>query len=410
MFNPHQAQVWSELLAQNPNLDRFDGHAFEAALVRTVPAQSDARACEEGQAHAPERVFGTPVEPSCLAGVGSYSVRVSAPELRREANARVIGFCAVLTQAARLLAPHEITAEEKADFIARNAYNHQGFLFQPVEGGLLLRFGARETPRRFAGRALFLHNIEPGNYGSFIFRQLPQLLFAADQGVEPDHYIVGDRTPWLFEALQLAGLPRRPVFTVAEVCGDIFEELWIASGLDDGGYLSARTLSGLSAFKARALGGAGADPAPSGVPERVYVSRRLSALHRPWYRVMQNEAEVEDLLHRNGFAIVYPETLSLSDQVRVFSGARCVIGPSGSGMFNTAFAPESCRVLDIETFTYTVAQHAKFYSSCGHPYAFLFATPEPDKAGAAETPLIHRPYKVSTVKLLAALDWICAPA
>jgi len=93
---------------------------------------------------------------------------------------------------------------------------------------------------------------------------------------------------------------------------------------------------------------------------------------------MQNEGEIEELLQRNGFEIVYPETLSLADQVRTFAEAQCVIGPSGSGMFNTAFAPDACRVVDIETFHVTVAQHALFYSSCGHPYAFLFATPEPD--------------------------------
>jgi len=234
-----------------------------------------------------------------------------------------------------------------------------------------------------------------------MFRQLPQLLFAVEQGITSDHYIVGDRTPWLGEALQLAGLPRRPIFTVAEVCGDIFEDLWIASGLDDGGYLTERTLSGVVGVRGRALDLLGpSDPRP----HRIYVSRRLSALHRPWYRVMQNEAEVEELLQRNGFEIVYPETLSLLDQIRTFSEAQCVVGPSGSGMFNTAFAPKGCRVLDIETFHYTVAQHALFYSSCAHPYAFLFATPDPE----AQTQLIHRPYLVSTVKLLAALDWICA--
>jgi len=410
MFNPHQAQVWSELLAQTPSLTRFEGHAFETALIRLRRCDSAGRPGEEGpgeegQVQAPEQVFGTPIEPSCLTGVGRYTVRLTIPALRREANARVIGFSAVLTEDERLLAPHEITAEEKADFIARNAYNHQGFLFEPVEDGLLIRFRAREAPRRVGGRALFLHNIEPGNYGSFIFRQLPQLLFAAEQGIEPDHYIVGDRTPWLGEALQLAGLPRRPVFTVAEVCGDIFDELWIAFGLDDGGYLSERTRSGMAAFKGRALDLVGAsDPRP----HRIYLSRRLLALHRPWYRVMQNEAEVEELLRRNGFEIVYPETLSLADQIRVFSEAKCVIGPSGSGMFNTAFAPNGCRVLDIETFHYTVAQHALFYSSCAHPYAFLFATPESESE--TETPLIHRSYAVPKVSVLAALDWICAPA
>ena len=119
---------------------------------------------------------------------------------------------------------------------------------------------------------------------------------------------------------------------------------------------------------------------------------------------MRNEDQVEQLLERSGFEIVYPETLGFQDQIRTFAKAECIVGPSGSGMFNAALAPAGCRVLDVETFTYTVAQHGMLYASCGHPYAFLFATPEMEP----NTPVVHQGYTVSPTKLLTALDWALA--
>ncbi len=120
--------------------------------------------------------------------------------------------------------------------------------------------------------------------------------------------------------------------------------------------------------------------------KRLYVSRALSTLARPWYRPMLNELDVEQSVLRHGFRVIHPETQSLGEQIRMFSRATHVIGPSGSGMFNTAFAKAGSRVVDLETYMVTVRQHAKLYSSCGHRYAFVFSRAEDDD----QIPLIHR--------------------
>jgi capsular polysaccharide biosynthesis protein len=54
-------------------------------------------------------------------------------------------------------------------------------------------------------------------------------------------------------------------------------------------------------------------------------------------RKLTNETEIEDLFRSFGFSILYPETLSIEEQVASVSMAELIAGPSGSAMFNLAF-------------------------------------------------------------------------
>jgi capsular polysaccharide biosynthesis protein len=74
---------------------------------------------------------------------------------------------------------------------------------------------------------------------------------------------------------------------------------------------------------------AGSDP----LPERVFVARRAGTR-----RQCLNSNEVERAFRRAGFVTVYPEDLSLPDQVRLFSSVPVVAGYAGSGLINTVFS------------------------------------------------------------------------
>jgi len=67
-------------------------------------------------------------------------------------------------------------------------------------------------------------------------------------------------------------------------------------------------------------------------PDRIYLSR--TGIED---RKLVNEAAVEQLFERLGFAIIRPETYPLPVQVTLLANARLVAGPSGSGLFNLAF-------------------------------------------------------------------------
>jgi capsular polysaccharide biosynthesis protein len=82
--------------------------------------------------------------------------------------------------------------------------------------------------------------------------------------------------------------------------------------------------------------------------ERIFVSRGSGAKHRE----CRNVAEVEDFFRARGFEVVYPELLSLPEQVALFRDARVIAGFGGSAMFNVMFAKsvETVIVLNHEAY------------------------------------------------------------
>ena len=67
----------------------------------------------------------------------------------------------------------------------------------------------------------------------------------------------------------------------------------------------------------------------------LYLSRRrLTSRQRP----VVGELELEDLLRENGFAVAYPETMSIEDQIRLVNGHSDILSSLGSAAHNILFA------------------------------------------------------------------------
>lgn len=66
--------------------------------------------------------------------------------------------------------------------------------------------------------------------------------------------------------------------------------------------------------------------------EEIYVARTDSQ-----NRIAENEAELMEMLQRQGVSIVVPGSLTVSEQIATFRAARLVIGPHGAGMSNIVF-------------------------------------------------------------------------
>jgi capsular polysaccharide biosynthesis protein len=79
-------------------------------------------------------------------------------------------------------------------------------------------------------------------------------------------------------------------------------------------------------------------------PSRIYVSRNKGRTRR-----LLNEDALLDILRLNGFEIVYPESLSFTDQVRKFRDAEIVVGNCGAGLTNVVFCPRGIIVLALTT-------------------------------------------------------------
>jgi len=62
-------------------------------------------------------------------------------------------------------------------------------------------------------------------------------------------------------------------------------------------------------------------------------------------RQLKNGFEIESFFAARGFEIQYPETLSIREQVRLFSECSIIAGEYGSGMHNTVFAPAGAKII-----------------------------------------------------------------
>jgi capsular polysaccharide biosynthesis protein len=81
---------------------------------------------------------------------------------------------------------------------------------------------------------------------------------------------------------------------------------------------------------------------PSGVGERIYVSRRGG-----WARSLLDESELESRLAKLGFSIVQPELYKVDQQIQMFHRAKVVVGPTGSGFANVIYCRPGTLVVEI---------------------------------------------------------------
>lgn len=75
---------------------------------------------------------------------------------------------------------------------------------------------------------------------------------------------------------------------------------------------------------------------------KVYVARGKGS----WRRV-GNEGELVDALVACGFAVIYPDVMTVSQQLEAMASAEIVVIPIGGSSAITMFAPEDCRVIEL---------------------------------------------------------------
>jgi capsular polysaccharide biosynthesis protein len=110
---------------------------------------------------------------------------------------------------------------------------------------------------------------------------------------------------------------------------------------------------------------------------------------------MLNEEELIEKLVAHGFDVIEPENLSVRDQILAFSSASMVVGPSGSGLFNTMFCHPGTKIIDIQTEPHWFYSYTGMYSSLGLEYGIFIGQTDP----ADGTP-VHRRFTVNIEALL----------
>lgn len=107
---------------------------------------------------------------------------------------------------------------------------------------------------------------------------------------------------------------------------------------------------------------------------KIYISR---ARLREGSSILNHE-EVEAVFIRRGFQVVHPETMSIGEQIAIFSGASYLSGEYGSGLHGSIFSAPGTPVLCLQSPAMKQYVQAGLGKVMGHPTGFVFGTPGSD--------------------------------
>jgi hypothetical protein len=203
-----------------------------------------------------------------------------------------------------------------------------------------------------------------GNYYHWLHDTLQRL-----HGVMPilptdTRFIVpANLQPFQRETLQLIGLKEDQL---APFSGD---EDWELETLH---FAPASTNSGSDRrevdewFRDTILDALGITPTATG--RRIYVSRRSAPSRR-----LVNEDAVENYLQRYGFETCIAETLSMREQVKLFSQADIVVASHGAGLMNIMYSPRGLIVVEMVPPDKTLSAYIYWTMAeqLGHPYWYF---------------------------------------
>lgn len=95
---------------------------------------------------------------------------------------------------------------------------------------------------------------------------------------------------------------------------------------------------------------------------KIFLSRKNQKRRR------YNEEEIEKFLSENGFEIITPEKMTFKEQVKLFSSAEFIVGPTGAALTNILFAPEKAKVLCLMSREYETS----LFSNIAGPFEIQF--------------------------------------
>ncbi|MEG4346626.1 tetratricopeptide repeat protein [Microcoleus sp. A003_D6] len=82
--------------------------------------------------------------------------------------------------------------------------------------------------------------------------------------------------------------------------------------------------------------------ASSRYPKRIYISRSKAR-----YRRVLNEEDAIEVLEKSGFVSIWPESMSLAEQIAYFYHADVIVAAHGSGLTNTIFCRQGTKVIEL---------------------------------------------------------------
>jgi hypothetical protein len=185
-------------------------------------------------------------------------------------------------------------------------------------------------------------------YFHTLIEDLPQVIRACRRNPNLKILTTADNPKWTFELLNLFGIPYQTTQS-----RNVRIEEYIAITAPRG--VSAGTVNLLREKSEARIGG---------FSSRLLLSRgSLTSRAEP-----SLEDALADSLADFGFEKIDPSEMSIQDQVRIFSGAKMIIGLHGGGLSNMVWSPAGCKVIEIFNHPYRTLDFARLSTASGHNY------------------------------------------
>lgn len=218
-------------------------------------------------------------------------------------------------------------------------------LIQNFEGCYEVKSGYKE--KVIHESAILLAKAADHIYGHWLVDILPRIEVAELCGFRDLRYIVSINTPsYAIALLRLLNISDDRIIYMDENSEIIYcENLILPSVCRFRGVMSSIALGIYNKLISSALVDRRVNLSSLKMDRRIYLSRKKWSNSS---RRLVNLNEVEALLERHGFEIIFPEDLSMSEQILLFQSAICVVGEGGSALHNTVFGRTGCHVAVLQ--------------------------------------------------------------
>lgn len=126
-----------------------------------------------------------------------------------------------------------------------------------------------------------------------------------------------------------------------------------------------------------------ASPEISSLSDRIFITRPPGSR-----RAFKNLTEIEDCFRRNGFSVVLMETLSVSDEIMLMKGKKCIAGFFGAGLTNAIAAEDDAEIIEIFSNSGTKT-YSLMFDALGNPYRSIDCRSSSDPLHLSVTELMQ---------------------
>ena len=130
--------------------------------------------------------------------------------------------------------------------------------------------------------------------------------------------------------------------------------------------------------------------------KKIYLPRRSST----WRRLL-NEDDVAATLTAMGFEIMFPEEMTVEEQVRMYQSAQVVVAPNGSALYNAIFAPKEVKLIVLsQPGLFNWGTYYGMMRDLGYDLTFVCGDDGQDEK--------HASYSIPVPRLVAAIEELTA--